>query len=203
MEISGQWYVNPRHLVFAALALPLLLARPADGPRRAIAALAAAVALLACGNAFLKIRAFQRQVGEVAPVLAALPPGGRVLGLPFDLGAAGPVKLWPLLHLACYEQVLAGGDVGFSFAGLPSIPVRYRPGMQAPHPYEWRPEEFDWRSMGRFYDAFLSSGAPRGRGGRDLAANAEPAVRAGALTLWKPRSDRLTPAEGSSTYRAP
>ncbi|HEX7623143.1 MAG TPA: hypothetical protein VF400_06190, partial [Anaeromyxobacteraceae bacterium] len=43
MEISGQWYVNPRHLVFAALAAPLLLARPARGWRAGLAALAAAL----------------------------------------------------------------------------------------------------------------------------------------------------------------
>ncbi|MFL5261185.1 MAG: hypothetical protein ACJ79L_02100, partial [Anaeromyxobacteraceae bacterium] len=113
MEISGQWYVNPRHLVFAALALPLLLARPATGPRAAVAAAAAVVALAVCGNAGLKISAFQRQVGPFDAIEAALPAGGRVLGLPFDLGAAGPVRLWPFIHFACYAQVLAGADVGF------------------------------------------------------------------------------------------
>jgi hypothetical protein len=187
MEISGQWYVNPRHLVFAALALPLLLARPATGARAAVAAAAAAVALAVCANAGLKIGAFQRQVGPFDAIEAALPVGGRVLGLPFDLGAAGPVRLWPFVHFACYAQVLAGDDVGFSFAGLPSIPVRYRPGMQAPHPYEWTADAFDWRSMGPAYDAFLVSGTPRGRGGADLRLHAEVVARGGAFTLWRPK----------------
>jgi hypothetical protein len=187
MEISGQWYVNPRHLVFAALALPMLLARPAVGLRAAIAGLAALLAVATCANAGLKIRAFQRQVGPFDVIAAALPPGGRVLGLPFDLGAAGSVRLWPFMHFSCYAQVIAGSDVGFSFAGLPSIPVRYRPGMQAPHPYEWTPEAFDWASMGASYDAFLVSGAPRGRGGAELRRNAAIVARAGAFTLWRPK----------------
>jgi hypothetical protein len=187
MEISGQWYVNPRHLVFAALALPLLLARPAQGPRALAAAAAAAVALAVCGNAGREIRAFQRQVGPFDAIAAALPAGGRVLGLPFDLGDAGPVRLWPFVHFACYAQVLAGDDVGFSFAGLPSIPVRYRPGMQAPHPYEWTPDRFDWASMGPAYDAFLVSGTPRGRGGAELRLHAEVVARGGAFTLWRPK----------------
>jgi hypothetical protein len=197
MEISGQWYVNPRHLLFAALLLPLLLARPASGLRSAVAAVAAIVALATCANAAREIRAFQRQVGPFDVVAARLPPGGRVLGLPFDFGSSGPVRLWPFLHFACFEQVLADGDVGFSFAGLPSIPVAYRPGMQAPHPYEWTPQAFDWASMGRFYDAFLVSGAPRGRGGDELRRHAEVVATAGPFTLWKPR-DGLTGRSPSS-----
>jgi len=187
MEIAGMWYLNARHLVFAALALPLLLAAPATGVRRALIAAAAAVTLAVCANVVREVRAFQRQVGEFAVIARALPPGGRVLGLPFDLGVGGPVRLWPFLHFACYEQVLAGGDAGFSFAGLPSIPVRYRPGMQAPHPYEWRPDQLDWATMGGAYDAFLVSGSPRGRGGAELTRHAEPMVGAGPFTLWKPR----------------
>jgi hypothetical protein len=187
MQITGQWYINPRHLVFAALALPLLLARPARGWRAALLAAGAAVALVASGNAFAKVRAFQRQVGDFDAVARALPPGGRVLGLPFDNGSGGPVRFWPLLHWACWEQILAGGDVGFSFAGLPSIPVRYRPGMQAPHPYEWRPDQLVWAIMGPAYDAFLVSGAPRGRGGDELRRHAEIVARGGPFTLWVPR----------------
>lgn len=187
MEISGQWYVNPRHLVFAGLVAPLALGRAAGRLRSALLGAAAAIALLASANAAEKVRAFQRQVGPFDAVARELPPGGRVLGLPFDNGASGPVRTWPLLHFACWEQIVAGGDVGFSFAGLPSIPVRYRPGMQAPHPYEWFPEQFDWASMGGYYDAFLVSGAPRGRGGEELRRHAVVAARAGIWSLWRPK----------------
>ncbi len=187
MQISGQWYLNARYLVFAALALPLLLAGQARGWRMALVGAASALALLACANTAAKVRAFQRQVGPFDEIARQLPPRGRVLGLPFDNGWSGPVRLWPFLHWACYQQAFAGGDVGFSFAGLPAIPVRYRPGMQAPHPYEWRPDEFDWASMGRHYDAFLVSGVPHGRGGLELRRNAAVVARAGPWTLWRPR----------------
>ncbi len=197
MEISGQWYVNPRHLVFAALAAPLLLARPGGGWRAALLLGGAVVALAAGVNTAAHVRAFQRQVGPFEEVARALPAGGRVLGLVFDSGRTGPVRIWPFLHWACWEQVLAGGDVGFSFAGLPSIPVRYRPGMQAPHPYEWRPDQFDWATMGSHYDAFLVRGVPRGRGGVELLAHAEVAVAAGPWSLWRPR-DGLTGRHRSS-----
>ena len=188
MEISGQWYVSPRQLVFAALGAPLLLARPARGWRVGPAAVAAALALATSLDAAWHVRTFQRQVGPFEEVAAAFPPAGRVLGLPFDTGAAGPVRLWPFVHFACYAQLFAGADVGFSFAGLPSIPVRYRPGQQAPHPYEWRPGDLDWATMGAAYDAFLVSGTPRGRGGEELRRHAEPVARAGPFALWRPRA---------------
>ncbi len=190
MEISGQWYVSPRHLVFAALAAPLLLAQPARGWRGGLAIVAAAIALATSANAARHVRAFQRQVGPFEEVAAAFPPAGRVLGLPFDTGAAGPVRLWPFVHFACYAQLFAGADVGFSFAGLPSIPVSYRAGQQAPHPYEWRPDQLDWATMGAAYDAFLVSGTPRGRGGDELRRHAQPVARAGPFTLWRPRAAR-------------
>jgi hypothetical protein len=187
MQISGQWYLNARYLVFGALGLPLLLAGPVRGRRTALLGAAGVLALLACANTAAKIHAFQRQVGPFDAIVGALPPRGRVLGLPFDNGSGGPLRLWPFLHWAGYHQVFAGGDVGFSFAGLPSIPVRYRSGMQAPHPYEWRPDQFDWASMGRYYDAFLVSGVPRGRGGEELRRNATVVARAGPWTIWKAR----------------
>jgi hypothetical protein len=188
MQITGQWYLNPRHLLFAALAAPLVLARPASGWRAWLAGAAAVVALLACLNTAAQVRAFQAQAGPFQRLELRLPRGGRVLGLPFDLGVAGPVKLWPFLHWACWQQILAEGDVGFSFAGLPGIPVRYQPGMQAPHPYEWRPWDFDWATMGGHYDAFLVTGMPRGRGGQELRRHAVQVAKEGTFSLWVPNA---------------
>lgn len=191
VEIAGQWYLAPRYLAFAALLAPAFVRGPA-GDRRAVLAVAAAIGVAAFANVAVKVRAFQRQVAGYEAVAARLEPGRRLLGLPFDDGARGPLRLWPLLHWAAYYQVSPGGDVGFSFAGLPSIPVVYRPGMQAPHPYEWRPDQFEWSTMGRFYDYFLVSGVPRGAGGRDLAAHARVLQTAGAWSLWVPRDAERT-----------
>jgi hypothetical protein len=119
-------------------------------------------------------------------------PGKRVMNLMFDNGARGPVRWWPLLHAGCYYQVRRGGDVSFSFAGLPSIPVSYRPGMQAPHPNEWAPQQFQWASMGRSYDYFLVHGRPwpgtdaaRLAQWADLVAKAPSPAGAPAWELWR------------------
>ncbi|BDG07842.1 hypothetical protein [Anaeromyxobacter paludicola] len=186
-QIAGQWYLAPRYLVFAALLAPAFLRAPRGRLARLPLALAAVVGLAACVNTALHVRAFQREVGPLAEVLEAAPPGGRLLYLPFDTGAGGGFRLWPFLHAGCYYQVLRGGDVGFSFAGLPSLPVVYRPGMQAPHPYEWRPGDFDWARMGPSYDLFLARGALQG-GARALPAHAEVLAAAGPWTLWRRRS---------------
>ncbi len=185
-QIAGQWYLSPRYLVFAALLAPSFL-RPAQGRRRLLLFPAAALALTACLNTAVHVRAFQREVGPLAEVLEAAPAGGRLLYLPFDTGARGAFRLWPFLHAGCYYQVLRGGDVGFSFAGLPSIPVVYRPGMQAPHPYEWRPGDFDWARMGGWYDLFLARGPLQG-GARAIPPHAERVAAAGPWTLWRRRS---------------
>lgn len=201
MEIGLQWYVYPRHLLLAALLLPALLPCP-DEPgagyreavrasrwrraralaRRAWPALAALVALVVAWQAHGAARAFARQAEGFDAVLAAASPGGRTLGLIFDNGGGGPVRVWPFLHFAAYLQAEKGGDLGFSFAGLPSIPVRYRPGAQAPHPYEWRPETFRIATYARYYDRYLIRGRPRGDARRLLDAGGR-VVRAGSWTL--------------------
>jgi len=186
MEMAGQWYIAPRHLVLAALLLPAFLSAPATGSRRALLAAAAVLSLLLCFGAAAKVREFQRQVGPFPEVLARMEPGKRVMNLMFDNGGGGPVRLWPFVHWSCYYQALVGGDVSFSFAGLPSIPVSYRPGMQAPHPYEWAPQDFRWEAMGRSYDYFLVRGRPWGDAAR-LAEHADLVAQAGPWLLWRRR----------------
>ena len=198
-QVSGQFYLNQRHLIFAALLAPVLLRAPATGLRRWVLGLAAALSLGASANAAAKVIAFQGQVGPFAELVESMEPGGRALGLVFDTGAGGPIRFWPFLHFACYYQALRGGDVGFSFAGLPSIPVVYRPGQQAPHPYEWRPEDFRWETMGRFYDYFLVRGSPRGDAAR-LADHAVLVKTAGEWRLWhNPGAITRTDAQPSSS----
>lgn len=194
IELAGQWYVSPRHLIFAALLAPAWIAGPAAGSRRLIVLLVAVVALWASVNATRKVRAFQDQVGPFADVLDRMQPGKRVMNLIFDRGEHGPVRYWPFLHWGCYYQVEKGGDVSFSFAGVPStaiaaaqaMPVRYRPGMAPPRPNEWRPWEFRWDAMGTAYDYFLIRGQPVGDATR-LADHAELLVRNGDWELWQRR----------------
>ncbi|HYQ80785.1 MAG TPA: hypothetical protein VEP68_04750 [Anaeromyxobacteraceae bacterium] len=223
-SVRGQWYLAPRYLVFAALLGPAFLRAPADGPRRWLLAAGAALALLVCGNAASKVRAFQPEMAGLDEVLSRAEQGGRLAGLLFlhriEDGAVreiepGPVRhpgldpdqprpaeqrISTLHHAPAWYQVWRGGDLGMSFAGLPSNPVRYRPGMQAPFPLEWRPEDFDFEAMGRFYDWYLVRGAPPGFAAA-LARHAAPVARSGRWELW--RRAGPAPGGGASGAQAP
>ncbi len=218
-SVRGQWYLAPRYLVFAALLAPAFLHAPPQGRRRWLLAGGAALALAFCANAGLKIGAFQPEMAGLEEVLARAEPGGRLAGLLFlhrlEGGAVqelepGPVKhpgldpdqphpaeqrISTLHHAPAWYQVWRGGDLGMSFAGLPSNPVRYRPGMKAPFPLEWQPERFDFATMGPFYDWFLVRGAPPGPAA-DLARHAVPVARSGRWELWR-RAAATAPADGT------
>ncbi|MEO7795061.1 MAG: hypothetical protein ABIV06_09835, partial [Thermoanaerobaculia bacterium] len=146
-ELAGQPYFNTRYPVFAALLAPVFLTQPATGRRRALCAAAAALGFVAHLNAAWKFAAFQRETEGFDAVLARIPAGRRVLGLVFDRGERDLFRLGPHLHFPAYYVARQGGDAGFTFAGLPAQPVRYRPEGQALHPDEWKPWEFDWEEM--------------------------------------------------------
>lgn len=189
IEIAGQWYLSARYLPFAALLAPGFVVARAGGWRVALLGAAAALALASDGVAFLRVAEFQDQVRGFARLVDRMEPGGRALGLVFDHGADGPIHRPVLLHFPAYYQALRGGDLGFSFAGLPSIPVRYRAGAQAPHPSEWRPQDFRWESMGPYYDYFLVDGAAWGDAAR-LGEHADLVAEEGGWKLWARRGER-------------
>lgn len=194
MEIGLQWYVNPRFLVFGVLLSTLWLGpEPFLAWRRHLVWPLLALSLAVLVHDGAQIRRFQREAEGFEEILEAASRGGRTLGLIFDLGTGRPVRTWPFLHFAGYLQAHKGGDLGFSFAGLPSIPVRYKPGAQAPHPYEWKPEQFRWARHGRYYRRILVRGRPRGDA-RDLARHAERVVTAPGWALYE-----LPPEPSSGT----
>src|SRR5262249_28483329 len=77
IELAGQWYVSPRHLVFSLLLAPAFLNGRATGFRRIFLAPACALGLWASADAATKVRAFQEQVGPFAEVLDHMEPGER------------------------------------------------------------------------------------------------------------------------------
>jgi len=194
-QVAGQWYLNARYLVFAALLAPAFLAARAAGPRRLLAVAAAVLALWADANAAWKVAAFQSELDGFASLVGRMAPGRRVLGLVFDGRPRSPLRHPLFLHFAAYYQALRGGDVGFSFAGLPSIPVRYRPGAQAPHPGEWAPQDFRWEPMGPHYDYFLVRGVPIGDAAH-LEDHAERVADGAGFTLWERRGASPLPGPG-------
>ncbi len=209
-SVRGQWYLAPRYLVFAALLAPAFIRAPALGRRRWFLAGGTVLALAFSADAGLEIRAFQPEMAGLEEVLSRAEPGGRLAGLLFihDYRGGvvrelepGPVKhpgldpdrphpveqrISTLHHAPAWYQVWRGGDLAVSFAGLPSNPVRRRPGMEAPFPLEWQPERFDFETMGPHYDWILVRGTPWGSAA-GLARHAEPVARSGKWQLWRRR----------------
>jgi hypothetical protein len=160
MSIRGQWNINPRFAVLAAL-----LAVPAALPSRrgALALGAAAVALTGVTgvNAAVHHRAFDREAGPFEKALAAMPKGGRALSLIFEPKGA-LIETSPYLHFGQYYTVRRGGACANSFAASAALPVRYRDHTSFPTPNAWRPGDFRWDVHGDRYDVFLVRGRPPG-----------------------------------------
>ncbi|HLF55895.1 MAG TPA: hypothetical protein VI942_03520 [Thermoanaerobaculia bacterium] len=189
-EFAGQPWFNQKYLVFAALLAPSFLVAPATGGRRWLLAAAAALGFVAHVNAAWKIALFQREAAGFEAVLETAEPGRRLLGLVFDRGELGAFRLGPFLHFPAYYVARQGGDAGLTFAGRPAIPIRYRAGAQARHPSEWRPWEFDWRTMSGAYDYFLLRGRTFG-GATEIERRGRLVAAAGAWRLYA--RNRLEP----------
>lgn len=116
-------YVNLKFTTFFYLALPALVpARLLD--RRTLATLVVfVVATVACNGA-THLR-FDAEAAPLDELIAALPPGKRVM--PVILRPGSRALLWsaPYTHIGCLVQVAKGGRGARIFEG-PQIPVRLR-----------------------------------------------------------------------------
>ncbi|MEM7353519.1 MAG: hypothetical protein AAF657_22165 [Acidobacteriota bacterium] len=74
--------------------------------------------------------------------VAAVPPGGRILGLDFGR-TSERIKGFPFYLLYAYAQVLHGGEVARSFANLGSSLVVFR---DLPREFPWT-DALDWRAQ--------------------------------------------------------
>jgi hypothetical protein len=162
LRLGYQWCVGQRHAWIVGLLLPALGGPDAfRGWRRHLAPFVAILGL--AGPMWLvgAVRYFQKDVAGLDAIAASIPHGPyRTLGLVWEAEGAMRWKSPGLLHAVNYVQTVAGGDIGYSFAGLPNIPVRYREGAQATFPDEWRPDEFDWDVHRASYDRLLAHAAP-------------------------------------------
>ena len=157
MSIKGQWNINPRFALPAAL---LLLPVARFGSRRWAGA-AIGLTLATAANAAWQHRAFDREVGPFEGALEAIPRGRRVLALMHD-PRGRVLEKWPYLHFGQYSMVRRGGAAGGSFAASAPMPVRYRNANAFPHPSPWRPGDFDPSLHGPSYEYILVRGDPHG-----------------------------------------
>jgi hypothetical protein len=143
---------------FAALAL-LLGAPPLLPPRVATAGAAAVVLVFALATA-RAWRGFEREdLRGLEAALAAVPEGGRVLGLDF-VRRSPRFKVQPYVQMFAYASVERRAATAFSFAEVASSLVTYR---DLPRPRAWTPslESFPfWVRAGdlEFFDVVLFHG---------------------------------------------
>ncbi len=67
------------------------------------------------------------------------------------------------LHASTVLARERGGLTNFSFALTPHSPLKYRDLIPPTFPSEWRPEQMNYETQGRFYDHFLVRGVHPGQ----------------------------------------
>jgi len=186
-DIRGYiYYLNTRYAHLAAALL--ITCVPATRPhlQRPLLWAGVACALLLCGVMGRGFRAFSREASEWNALVAATAPKPKVMGLIFDTGS-NVVRFPVFLHSAAVLARERGGITNFSFALTPHSPLRYSRIVPPTFPSEWRPNEFNYATMGGFYDHFLVRGVHPARiFGERLQTELAVAAHAGnSWLVWR------------------
>jgi hypothetical protein len=142
--------------VFTVVAVAPLAARSPS--RRTQVARTAIVALVLGWTVLLTVRfrAFDEDAVGLDTVIAAIPPGQKVLGLMFAQDSRS-VPGYPFLHAGAWYQAEKGGVFGFSAASFFPALIRYGPNASGPvatEEFALDPSKFDWSRDG-WYDWFI------------------------------------------------
>ena len=161
MRIGMWWYVYPREVTPA---LYILFAVVPDMPRSGFArfALVSTLAVFAGRIGYhvaLQYHAFEQNTADFRAVVQKIPQAPRLLYLVFSHDGSTR-SITPYIHLPAWVQAEKGGALSFHFIGWGHNPVAYRkdsPHVPPPVPehWEWRPNWFDVRSRGAWFDWFL------------------------------------------------
>jgi hypothetical protein len=132
-------------------------------------------------------KAFDDDEQQLESLAAAASPKARVMGLVFATGSRASTH--PVfLHASTVIARLEGGLTNFSFALTPHSPLMYRGEPPPTFASEWRPDQMNWETQGRFYDHFVVRGVdPRRIFGPLLENQLEIAAQAGDWFLVKKR----------------
>src|SRR5262249_45845613 len=104
-------------------------------------------------------RRFDAEASALRRIGAATGERPRIMGLVFD--RASRVVYHPVyLHAAALLSRMRGGVPNYTLMGWQQAPLRYRGAPPPTMPSEWRPDLFDYPTMGGAYDHFLVRGAP-------------------------------------------
>ncbi len=158
--------IHFRHAVLAFLFIPLLT--PADLFRRwtnLARTLLALLALGTIGNGWIHLLRFDHESESFHSLLGKIPDNPRLLALTFEYNG-DIAQSYPYLHYSAYVQAEKGGYISASFATFFSLsPVREKKEARIPRTpdaFEWKPELYDYRKFGYYYDHVLVRGLPKG-----------------------------------------
>jgi hypothetical protein len=181
------YYLNPRYAHLAAALCVLLVPTLRPKAEVALAAAGLAVSLSLAVPLWRGYAAFSAEAAPLREVTAAARPRARTFGLVFN--AASRVVTHPVyLHAAARVAREQGGYANFSFALTPHSPVKYLRPAPPTTSSEWRPQQFNYATMGPSYDHFRVKGPPVERlFGPLLGTELEVAARAGDVTLVRRR----------------
>lgn len=164
MQMGVWWYIYPREAIAAAfVALGLAPDLPKSAVLRAPLVVALAFAPLPMAAVVVRgYRIFDAATRDFAAITAEIPAAPKLLYLVFDHGGSNR-STTPFIHLPAWVQAEKGGWLSFHFASWGASPLAYRdardPRAVLPPPvplrWEWRPELFEVRSRGAFFDWFL------------------------------------------------
>ncbi len=145
ISFGSRWM--PEAVILILLALPAPAVRPI--PAQAVAPAVVAVYCIATSLTWMTFD--RKEMSGLPAALHALPAAPRVLGL--DLVQRSEfIKKRPFMQAFAYAQVLRGGSLNFSFAGLPSCLVVYKNPQSPPWTagLEWYPRRVKESDLGYF-----------------------------------------------------
>jgi hypothetical protein len=181
MQMGLWWYVYPREAIATVfIALGLMPDLPRSIWLRAPVVLALAIAPLVMARVVTRgYRVFDDATRDFDTITRKIPKAPKLLYLIFDHGGSTR-STTPFIHLPAYVQAEQGGWLSFHFAVWGASPLTYRapsdPGAVVPPPvplrWEWRPDLFDVRTRGPFFDWFLV----RRRDSPDALFRADPSI---------------------------
>jgi hypothetical protein len=187
LSIQGQWNIAPRFAWLAALLIVPAIGDP--GPRLTRVGIIGAVALTTAAAllAAHQHRRFGQESAAFAGVLAAVPPGQRVLSLSYD-PRSRVFTQWPYLHFVQYVVAFRGGAAGWSLAKSPPFPIRHPDAAALPTLHPFIPEDFRYGRHGYAYDYFIARAGP----GADRIFAAAPVrpelvFEGGGWRVWRNR----------------
>ena len=190
MDVKGYMYqIYPRYSQLAALLLIAALPFPFGKAYRIYAVAATALGLYFGINLAVQFHRFDVEAREFDAAISLIPENSRIMHLVVDPRSRVSAHA-VYLHYAALAAARTNGVPSFSLARHDPFPVHYRQGAHVPSPrWEWRPQQFDWKSEASWFDVYLVRGASAEKLFGKHLRHVEPVGEAGGWAVYRRRAD--------------